>query len=282
MSNMNSKLPDEDNAMNARCISVNEASTSSVSDKRSLKRDMKVLPEDFVPMSYSVMCGRGKGNYNAIGNRRLRVIVGSFLQQYIDAQHDPHQRTRIVEQVIGIVKEACPVGGFIKCENGRFYELSARAAREKCGALFRDCMQANSRERQAQEQVKQQHLRQDQLLPQPIQRARKAPPKQAQSHNALYWEPLPLAAAGGEPMDAPSMPSFHALTRATEIETLSRAESFGSSGSSDMSFYDVHTKRSTLLNDPQGVYEPKVSTSPTNASIRNDRSCMDRLFLTRF
>jgi hypothetical protein len=228
------------------------------------------------------MCGRGKGNYNAIGNRRLRVIVGSFLQQYVDAQHDPHLRTRIVEQVIGIVKEACPVGGFIKYESGSFYELSVRAAREKCGALFRDCMQANSRERQAQQQVKrhvqqqkEQHQKQDQQQQQPIQGSLKVPPRPAQHQHSLHWEPLPLAAAGGEPLEAPSMPIFQAFTR--ETETLSRAESFGSSNSSDASFYDIHTKRSTQFNDSQDdVYE---RNNPINC---NDESCMDRILFTHF
>ena len=100
-----------------------------------------MLPPDFTPSNYSVFCGRGKGYYNAVGNRRLRVIVGTYLQQYISAHDKPHEKSSIIEDVVGIVKNASPVGAFIKFENGRYFELSDKAARDKCAALFRDCLQ---------------------------------------------------------------------------------------------------------------------------------------------
>lgn len=106
---------------------------------------MKLLPPDFVPSNYSIICGRGKGNYNACGNRRFRVIVGTFLDQYIKANGCPVERGFIFNKVMEIVKEACPVGAFIRQIDGRYYELSERAAREKCSTTFRDCLMANKR-----------------------------------------------------------------------------------------------------------------------------------------
>lgn len=123
---------------------------NNVNPKRTLVKGMSPLPPDFVPSNYSVFCGRGKGCYNATGNRRLRVTVSTFLQQYVDAQNRPHDRTRIICQVLDMIKQACPVGAFIKYENGWYYELSDKAAREKIGALFRDCLMANQRGMQGQ------------------------------------------------------------------------------------------------------------------------------------
>lgn len=119
-------------------------STSKVVPRRksapgkSLKKGMKPLPADFEVSKYSVLCGRGKGCYNACGNRRLRVIVSTFLQQYVDAQNSPHEKSQVIEKVVKMVKEACPVGAFIKYENGSYYELSHKASKEKVAALFRD------------------------------------------------------------------------------------------------------------------------------------------------
>lgn len=118
------------------------------------KKSMSLLPVDFQPSSYSVFCGRGKGYYNACGNRRLRVTVMSFMPQYLDAQGIPTERSRIISRVKNIIKECCPVGAFIKFEKGRYYELSDKAAREKCSALFRDCVQAQTKGKKANKQVR--------------------------------------------------------------------------------------------------------------------------------
>ncbi|CAB9501108.1 expressed unknown protein [Seminavis robusta] len=113
--------------------------------KSSSKKEMILLPSDFRPSPYSVYCGRGKGFYNAVGNRRLRVTVMSFMKEYLEAEGIPTERSRIISRVKDIHKQCCPVGAFIKFEDGRYYELSDKAAREKCSALFRDCVQAQTK-----------------------------------------------------------------------------------------------------------------------------------------
>ena len=112
--------------------------------KKSAKA-MKPLPPDFVPSNYSIFCGRGKGSYNACGNRRFRVIVGIFLDQYAEAEGCPAERSQLVNKVMNIIKECCPVGTFIKRVDGRYFELPEKAAREKCSSLFRDCWQASTK-----------------------------------------------------------------------------------------------------------------------------------------
>jgi hypothetical protein len=129
-------------------------STLSAATGINKKMSMSLLPVDFQPSPYSVFCGRGKGYYNACGNRRLRVTVMSFMPQYLDAEGVPTERSRIISRVKNIIKECCPVGAFIKYEKGRYYELSDKAAREKCSALFRDCVQAQNKRKQSKKQVK--------------------------------------------------------------------------------------------------------------------------------
>jgi hypothetical protein len=107
------------------------------------KKGMKLLSADFVPSKYSVLCGRGKGSYNACGNRRFRVIVSMYMPQYIEAPNFT-AKTKIIAKVMNIVREACPEGAFIVKEQGRYYELSEKAARKKCATLFRDYLNSQS------------------------------------------------------------------------------------------------------------------------------------------
>jgi hypothetical protein len=134
--------------------SLTSWSTRSPDTVGNSNKSLSLLPVDFQPSPYSVFCGRGKGFYNACGNRRLRVTVMSFMPQYLDAEGIPTERSHIISQVKNIIKECCPVGAFIKYEKGRYYELSDKAAREKCSALFRDCVHAQTKGKQAKKQVR--------------------------------------------------------------------------------------------------------------------------------
>ncbi|CAB9508290.1 Nitrilase family, member 2 [Seminavis robusta] len=255
----NQKLPKEDNNMPYHRLSTstgNSKATASASvEKRSLKRGMQLLPEDFVPAGYSVICGRGRGNYNATGNRRLRVIVGSFLQQYIDAENSPHDRTRIVDRVVRIIQEACPVGGFVRFDKGRYYELSDRASREKCGAMFRDCIQAKNRERQAQQIMMNQQ--QKQQTPSQV-----APQQSAAREQAMNFELFNRAmAAAPAPLMAQGIPDFAEAT----LLPLEREESSGSTSCSSGFFYDVDTNRSVQLDDD--LDDPQVNKFLGNDSL---------------
>ena len=84
-------------------------------------------------------------SYNSIGNRRLRVTVSMFLDQYNEAEGMTTERSRIITKVMRIMSECCPIGAFIKFENGRYWQLSEKASREKVSALFRDCSQAQTK-----------------------------------------------------------------------------------------------------------------------------------------
>jgi hypothetical protein len=65
--------------------------------------------------------------------------VNSFLEEYI-AANSIKAKSQVVAKVMSIIQEACPVGAFVKYEDGRWWEMDRRTAREKVGSYFRDCL----------------------------------------------------------------------------------------------------------------------------------------------
>eukprot|EP00980_Cylindrotheca_fusiformis_P014058 scaffold3670_cov124-Cylindrotheca_fusiformis.AAC.34 len=119
--------------------------TSHEPDKRSLwiplqTRDKKTpLPPDFELQPYSVRIGRGKACAEATGNRRLRVLVSSFLDDYRKAS-SRIEKSIIVSKIVDSIHEACPVGAFVKYQGGKWWEVDDFTAREKVGSLIRDLL----------------------------------------------------------------------------------------------------------------------------------------------
>jgi hypothetical protein len=105
-----------------------------------------LLPEDFVPTPYSVVCGRGMKYTKAVGNRRLQVIATMFLHKYSLANRKD-DKTEIVTEILEIVKNACPDEhfAFVKYHDGRWWEVETLIAREKIGAVLRDSLHSKYR-----------------------------------------------------------------------------------------------------------------------------------------
>jgi len=97
------------------------------------------LPVDFQPTEYTVMCGRSRECFESVGNRRFRVLCNMHLQGYLDAP-GKLEKSRIVTKIMNTIRQSSPVGAFVAYENGRYYEVSQRTAREKVGAFFRDSL----------------------------------------------------------------------------------------------------------------------------------------------
>jgi hypothetical protein len=93
------------------------------------KKAKKELPADFAPNDFTVILGRGNSN-ECPGNKRLRRVVQSYIQQYLDAP-DKLGKSLIVSRVVDIVKENSPVAGFVKYEKGRWVDVGERTSREK-------------------------------------------------------------------------------------------------------------------------------------------------------
>ena len=97
------------------------------------------LPDNFTPGPYTVLIGRGKACADALGNKRLKVIVSNYLDEYSNAPNRI-SRSIIVSKIVDIVREACPVGSFVKQEDGAWWEVSDLMARERVGSMLRDSL----------------------------------------------------------------------------------------------------------------------------------------------
>ena len=122
-------------------LSTTSNSSSSSSSKYSSKGMM--LPEDFVPLPYSVICGRGRSCAESVGNRRLLVICQLFIPKYARASKK-EEKSVIVSDILQIVRGACPSPkhAFVKLDkaSGRWFPVETLIAREKIGTVLRDCL----------------------------------------------------------------------------------------------------------------------------------------------
>ena len=134
---------DEQNSMLAQAAIPNASAANVTTAPKKPKKGLTQLPPDFIPTNYSVILGRGKGSYNYVGNKRCRVIVKSFLDEY-NKCNTRQERSVIVSKVLGIIEEACPIGGFIKQDSGSWYTVDEKIAREKIFTMFRDCQNSQS------------------------------------------------------------------------------------------------------------------------------------------
>jgi hypothetical protein len=100
-----------------------------------------MLPVDFAPTPYSVVCGRGRASADAVGNRRLQVIATMFIPRYAKASRK-EEKSMIVTDILEIVRKACPNQryAFIRYSSGRWWEVENLNAREKVGTVLRDSL----------------------------------------------------------------------------------------------------------------------------------------------
>ena len=94
----------------------------------------KLLPFDFKPSSYSVVIGRGKICTDAVGNRRLRVLASTFLDQYASCQTKV-EKTEVVSQLVQIVRDSAHGGAFVKQINGRWWEMDGPTGKSRIEKL---------------------------------------------------------------------------------------------------------------------------------------------------
>ena len=124
-------------------MNINGASTSS----NNLLHSMTLLPPTFQPGPYDVLCGRGRACKDAPGNKAYREIIMNQLQVYADST-TKLAKGQIISNIMEQIKRLCyayhkePIGGFVKQNNSRWYDVGEFLAREKTSQCFRDALAA--------------------------------------------------------------------------------------------------------------------------------------------
>lgn len=98
-----------------------------------------LLPNDFRPTSNVVISGKGKLLFNHHGNVQFRALVQAALPAYA-ITHNKTDKTVLLSFIVDGIKSLCPGKiGFVRkdAKDGRWYELSEDAAREKVGFTLR-------------------------------------------------------------------------------------------------------------------------------------------------
>jgi hypothetical protein len=116
----------------------------AVSQERTSKPEVSVLPIGFSPHPYSVICGRGKVRTDTPGNRYLQSVAARYMQKYSQAQHSRKEKSSIVSNILQMVRDVCPDGrgAFIRTEQNRWFVLSELEARDKISSVMRNGLQS--------------------------------------------------------------------------------------------------------------------------------------------
>jgi len=107
-----------------------------------------LLPSDYKPSHYTVLCGKKRGCYSSIGNRRFRITCSILSDQY-DKARGKAEKSSCVRMVYDLFE-------FVKfdADIGRFFEVDKRLAREKISEEFRNTLHAQYRSSSKQKQAR--------------------------------------------------------------------------------------------------------------------------------
>ena len=130
--------------MNDMASTDGSTSTSSMNYDNATKSFL--LPMDFVPHKFTIICGRGKVCTTSVGNKRLNKIIDTYRELYGKATNK-NEKTEVVSHIMHDVKRDVPslYGLFCKIENGRYYQVKECIVREKVGGILRDRLHSQYR-----------------------------------------------------------------------------------------------------------------------------------------
>jgi hypothetical protein len=101
--------------------------------------DLTPLPSDFTPGEFDVVCGRGKGSYNAPGCKKLRALIREYIPEYTAAR-SKFDKTTVLSQIVDVIQsQSNHTAKFVKKDaSGAWCEISNDQAREKVGHTMRE------------------------------------------------------------------------------------------------------------------------------------------------
>lgn len=95
---------------------------------------------------FDVLCGRGGGTNNHMGNRNFRVLVSQHQPQYVVAKKA--EKTDIARTIVSAIRSAHPTGGrFLKKneQTGFWYDVGDKKATEKTSQALREGLASKMR-----------------------------------------------------------------------------------------------------------------------------------------
>jgi hypothetical protein len=127
-------------ATSRRMSDMTDTTTSAESSASSSSSEARPLPLNHRPHEFSVLCGYGKEHSQATGNKRLKVLCGQFVADYIDAKIKKESKSAIVSQIVLMVQDSCSgQEGFIQYKNKRWWGCDRISARRRVTSTLRDC-----------------------------------------------------------------------------------------------------------------------------------------------
>lgn len=119
-----------------------------------LNDDAPTLPPTFQSTDQDIVCGRGKGSYNAPGNVRFRNMVKQHIPDY-QASKTKMDKSLMIGRILDHVKALNL--RFVGRKNGRWIVIiSEEHAREKIGHSMREAIAAQHRKSRSLELKQQQ------------------------------------------------------------------------------------------------------------------------------
>jgi hypothetical protein len=100
------------------------------------------LPDDFVPRPWTVLVGRDKKSLDAPGNKRLRIIVGWYLERYVKSHSSKEAKSTIISEIESTIRSACEGkgGAFVRYTDGSWWEVEISLVREKISRMLREAL----------------------------------------------------------------------------------------------------------------------------------------------
>ena len=113
--------------------------------KASVVESMTPLSDSFFPGPYDVICSlRGKKAKCHAGNIHFQQMIERESERYSKAE-GKLGKSLIVSEIIDNIRGKSPDGGFVKQENGKWYEVGDWSAREKVGQSLRNALHGHYR-----------------------------------------------------------------------------------------------------------------------------------------
>jgi hypothetical protein len=130
-------------------------------------RKRQSLPLNYDPTDVDVCCGRGKRNWNHVGNVNFRKLIQNNVERYVAAP-TKNEKTAVV---ISLVDEVREQGGHFLKQNvaGSWFDIGDHQAREKVGHSLRDQVTSVSRHKNKQQAMHEVHPQADKAARKPRQ-----------------------------------------------------------------------------------------------------------------